>query len=197
MISNKYGFIFLHIPKCGGTSLQKVLHKYSEDDRFKYWHSPLSEYQKFYNISNYRIICSVRNPWSRIVSAFNYLQQGGNRSNYDLKLSRDLNIKDNTFENFILNDLEYAINFEAPANHFKPMINYFKGFNVHYIMKCESLQEHFNIVCKGIGLSSERLPHSNKSHHKHYTEYYNEQTKNIIEKKYSKDIKFFNYNFGS
>jgi hypothetical protein len=122
----------------------------------------------------------VRNPWCRLVSIYN-----------------ELHLKNEMFSQFL-----YRIDTDSTLASCKSILPQYKwicdendNILVDFIGKFENLQQDFNIICDKIGIPQQQLPHRNKTKHKHYTEYYDEETKQIVAELYAKDIEYFNYEF--
>lgn len=176
MISHKYKCTFVHIPKTGGNSIKQALELRGEE------HEYVSSLELPYFSFTF-----VRNPFDRFVSAYSYLKNGGINEN-DKRHGDELINKFESFEEFVKNGI-------PDQQHFKPMSHWIDG-ELDFIGRVERFQEDFNVICDKIGIPHQRLPHTNKSKHKPYTEYYNEATRQIVAEKYAKDVEYFGYEFG-
>ncbi len=65
---------------------------------------------------------------------------------------------------------------------------------VNFVGKFENLQNNIKYIENKLGIILE-LPRLNVSEHKHYSKYYNQQSKDIVYKCAKNDLKRFNYNF--
>ena len=63
-----------------------------------------------------------------------------------------------------------------------------------YICRFETLREDAVAVSDKIGFRL-KLPHLRKSKHRHYSEYYDTEAREIVANAYKKDIEYFGYQF--
>lgn len=198
-ISHEKKIVFIHIPKTGGSSIEKFLKIYGHNNMgSNKIYDPLImfgkgsqhySYEKILensekDVSEYFSFCFVRNPWDRIVSEFFWRQKhNGFR-------------EETSFRDFIYLIKESNIKFKP---HFIDQKSFICGENdkilVDFVGRFENFQQDFEHVCKKNDLKIERAPYKNKSERKHYKEYYDEETMQVVYDMYQNDIDFFNYKF--
>tara|TARA_B100001057_G_C22514093_1_gene819141 strand:- start:84 stop:725 length:642 start_codon:yes stop_codon:yes gene_type:complete len=156
------------------------------------YHEPYkSEYDDYFKFT------IVRNPWDRFLSF--YLNKVGRKSSpWNQKGSKSF--YGCTFEESVIELKTTDLEDKDCDIHYRSQTEMFPLDNIDYIGRFENLQEDFNFICDKIKIPHQQLPHKNKTKdwlkHKHYTEYYDEETKQIVAEKYAKDIETFGYKFG-
>lgn len=202
MISIQKQFLFIHVPKTGGNSIQNVLKRYSEDEivingahqdgveRFglrnsRYEvskHSPLSKYQSVMEPDVFNALFKfavIRNPWDMLVS-FYFSPHGAVRV-WDR----------GDFLNMVkgIPTMRYFIT----GSHSKAQKRL--DGDIDFLMRFERLDQDFKLVCERVGIPYVRLPHRNKSERAHYSSYYDEELKEIVRNKFQEEIAFGDYCF--
>ena len=170
--------VFLHIPKTGGRSVRVWLKNHCNgfDPKHKTMHMDYAwnkmYIRKAYDIDTDSILTFtvVRNPWDRIVSAY-----------FDF-LSKQ---EECTFQDFVLNKLHNTT--------FKRRMSDYVGKNTH-VIRFENLKKEFTFIQDYVKVY-EPLGHIGKSKRTHYSEYYDNETREYVSKMYSKDVERFNYKF--
>lgn len=193
-ISYQNKFIFIKINKTAGTSIQSCL-KESVNDLQQTGHRTLKDYHVDYR--DFFKFTFVRNPWDKMVSFYHY--------HFDRKFDLLPGSKPPSFAEFVTTDM-YNMKFAKPkgkssrnfrmSNQLDWITDDNDKVTMDFIGRFETLQSDFDFICDSLQIPRKKLPHKVKSEHKHYTKYYDVQTKEIIQNRFQKDIDYFNYTFG-
>lgn len=176
-IDNNLRYIYYITPKCATRTFFKL---------FNYNGVPFRKINSNHN--DYFSWGFVRNPWDRLVSTYvNKIinQHGGGLGLWGKDIKH--------FKDFILKIKK--TNVTDCDRHIRCLYTFLPE-DINFIGKIENLQEDFNTICDKIGLPHTTLPHANKTKHQHYTKYYENETREIVAEKYSRDIEYFGYKFG-
>lgn len=200
MISIQKNFIFIHVPKTGGNSIQNILKDYSEDDivalaehqdgieRFDlrnknyntHKHSTIAEYKAELDSDFYASafkFAAIRNPWDRMVSAYFAPHRGTVKWDRKAFLS-------------LMYDLPTIRHYMCEG----PLANRLDA-DLDFLIRFEQLDRDFDTVCEHIGLPKYKLPKRNQSIRGHYSEYYDDELRSVVARKFKEEIELGNYSF--
>jgi hypothetical protein len=194
--------LFVHIPRTGGTSVKDLckfrLHKVDSHLTYTEIVEKLKREGKAFDFS----FAVVRNPWARLVSAYEYAKMDKSRWHDNVNGKRphpDYNaVKGKSFEEVVKMKID-GYNFKHPSLRFDQahFIADKEGeILVDYIVHLENFAKEFKSIEKKLGITK-ALGFSNKSDCKQdYQTYYTEETKKAVAKIYKQDIALFGYRFG-
>jgi hypothetical protein len=201
-------FIFVHIPKCAGTSIEACLipaatssqtfQGLSAADRSLYWlpsstmrqHAELLAYAKHYSLEGYFKFVFVRNPWDRAVSQINFLRVITQTPLFQNKSFKEqVRIYCNTKARIWGHDLGLS--------QVDYILRKSGDVGVDFIGRFESLSVSFQKVCEIIGIDpAPNVPHVfNSKRVEHYSAFFDEESADWIRCRFARDIDFFGYSF--
>ncbi len=147
----------------------------------------------------------VRNPWARLVSEYRY------RRHY-LRFG----FREFVSAHWPAKDMSDAYRHVIPQSEF--LYTPDGELLVEFVGRYENLQHDFAMVCSRLGLEPAPLPHvrdpagvslslaerlrdwlgvRREPAHRHYTDYYDADTRDRVAEIYARDIGLFNYEFGA
>jgi len=205
MIWKKNKIIFIHIPKCGGTSIENSINLI---EKGMYWgknniiakkinffyemqHMPYVSYKKLVkDINNFYIFTFVRNPFDRVIS----LYKDTKYKRHDLR--KKLNLKSNFSFNEFLKKIKNSNHIHHKSQTF--FLDGKKDSKIR-VFKFENFEKNFIHILKQNKLST-KLRKSNQSKKDSIIEsklkYYNDK-KNIylVKSIFKDDLRMFDYSY--
>ncbi len=207
LISDSHEFIFLRMRKVASTSMKAILlpmcvpkpqgrlrhilsraklgwdyHNHvfraHDDIRAIKKRMPAEKFNRYFKFA------FVRNPWDRLVSEYEFLLERPAHGRHARVKKLD------SFKEFIEMQIPrkdaYQINMLCDRKG--KMIMDFVG-------RLENLQNDWQVVCERIDIPFTALPRRNATEHKHFQDYYDHQSRQLVARHWAREIDMFGYTF--
>jgi len=149
--------------------------------------------------------CTVRNPWDRMISLWDYFNRPDNLSPNAGGPGKPRSLEETIA---VVQAKSFSSTFTWPFTGFIPELRgsvtnlQFHGFpasiyplqKMDKILRFERLSADWNDLGKVLGIV-DKLPHFNQGDRGHYSQYYDAKLKDRVAKIYAADIKQFDYEF--
>jgi hypothetical protein len=210
VVSHSHAFLFIHVDKAAGTSIENALRPYaSRGDRNRLrrrlvWlgrlnrigglhrslqfpiHSRALQVQRCLPPQEYSRLFKfafVRNPWDRLVSRYSFLLKKEDHHRHGMVQQMT------SFEEYVQWELR-----RGKLPQYKYVTGKRGELIVDFIGYYERLHKDFAQVCQRLNITAE-LPHSNASSHRDYRTYYTPAVRDLVAREFERDIELFGYDF--
>ena len=198
MIDNVHKVIFIHIPKCAGETIRKLLGEkeqelYDDQRGIERRHATAQQIRDFYTngeFDRYFKFAIVRNPYERMVSAYHYL---------NLRVGVIGPFEDYISQRGVYQLTEDSGKIErtliAPISLYDYLYGSDGNILVDYIGRFESLRGELHHIFKELGLPTDRIGYTwkHRGHYDHYSQYYTNKIADEVYRQYEKDFDTFHY----
>lgn len=209
MICRKNKIIFLHIPKTGGTTVEKLLfpnHSFNAepdystlcgwDDRFGWLnHLTMDQIIKLcpnLDPSEYLMFTVVRNPWDRLVSEYHWKSS---ISDLQIPFSEYVRLlysgKTEAIHKYYRSPMAFEQHIKSQASYLLQSIE-----STVSILRYENFEHEVMQKLRECDFEIKSLPRIRASIHAHYTHYYNSCTIDMVGHLYIDDVERFGYSYG-
>jgi Sulfotransferase family len=196
------GLLFIHVPKTGGTTVNRVLEDLVPDieahDKLK--HQTLAKaLEDDPSRAELFTFGFVRNPWARMVSWWSKIQETGERvaagdprgrKHVQLRMWQ-LALSCDSFDEFVDVVPPKVIRVR------RPQIDYLTvpDRRADFIGRTENLEADLKSILTRLALPTPEIPRSNVSPHGDYRDFYSDRSRRSVEELFQRDIEAFGYEF--
>lgn len=201
--TNNLKFVYLHIPKTGGSSISSWIEKAFNADiaieKKFIRHELLSTVQNEIAVENYYTFTCVRNPWARTLSGYLNLKRHYDHNRKDMMkhLLEDVLCLHKSFPEFndFIDSLPYIDSMIGDDWNQKTNQVDWCNPGADYIMKLENIEQDFHHVQKLFNNFKPLNVFNKSSVQLDYKNVFNDKSKNIVSKLFERDVDTFKYTF--
>jgi hypothetical protein len=201
MIDHSHRFIFVHIPKTAGNSVNRVFGVSWQN------HKDLARYaRECETFDTFFKFAIVRNPWDRMLSDYNYQKKKSRENKLHLLTPSGVVRSFKEWVRTVLSDpfrypaSDWGGDVSEGVHRWSPQVDWISlegRIAVDEVIKLENLDQGFTKVREKLSLPPARLPRRNSRFHWHYSHYYDDATRDLVADYYAQDIRRFGYCFES
>jgi hypothetical protein len=207
LISDSHKFIFLRMRKVASTSMKTILlplclprppgrlahlksrakleldyHKYvfraHDDIRAAQKRMPAESFKRYFKFA------FVRNPWDRLVSEYEFLLERPTHGRHARVKKLD------SFKHFIQMQIP-----RKDAYQINMLCDRRGNLLMDFVGKLENLESDWLTVCERIGIPYQALQRKNATQHRHYQDYYDSESRQLVARHWAREIDLFGYSF--
>lgn len=194
-VSHAHRLIFYSNPKCGSQSVREILVPFSDPELFYTGpDSPLRPHagpdevrehflERGWPFSEYRSFVTVRNPWARLVSFYEFLRQAVRHEVPDFRSWLSMSVTggaptmaDYTIDRFVGDGAG--------------------GLWVDRVLRLEDLDRELVPYLQSLGVRCSSVPRINGTDHGSYVDYYDDEARELVRRVHAVDVERFGYRFG-
>ena len=215
MIFHRQKGIFVHIPRTGGTSIEDMLWPDKKTrTEADLWMGFVDPYHNRFQtgglqhllagqiraavgpetFARYFKFALVRNPWDKAVSQYFYMKKRRDLMDYvgmgegdDLKRYLALI----TSKKHVQWEDQYKFIYNSDGQLLVDFVGRFENYSADVTRILNKLKVRMRLL----GIPLRKLLHVNKTSRRHYSEYYDDESRDFISNLYQKDIELFEYRF--
>lgn len=208
MISQAHRCIFVHIPKCGGSSVEEILWPGPRRET-DLWMGFVDRYHNKYQtgglqhllarqirdevglevFASYFKFAFVRNPFDKMVSQYHYM-----RGREDLREFIGMKA-DDSFKTYLrLTRRRLHVQWEE---QWKFLLDERGELMVDFVARFERFEGDIRRALARIGVEATTIPHANRTERGRYPDYYDDESVALIASAYRRDLELFGYTFAS
>jgi Sulfotransferase family len=207
-VSDTKRVLFVHVPKTGGSTIDHLFDNELGDARRVPGRQRHATYRRIVQkepaLADYWSCGFVRNPWARMVSwwsmggsVFARAERGVEHASAHLRNNPEhwapFGEYRDDFRRFVLEGTVEVERFGRPQ---VAWLTKRSGDLVDFVGKVESFVADVNVVRERLGLEPvAEQPRKNKSAHGHYSQYYDDETRERVAEVFADDIEAFGYTF--